>query len=192
MGAVTTHRERGISTREFFQRELADGSEILASAVVDGIFYAAVRGLRCSGEAGGTWAMAYPIWRSRGYHNFGYKWQDEFDGPNAARCPARVLDKLSEIPPCTHGDDITYCGACAARAWRQRCREMAARQETAAAMQAGTSIRLAREVEFRTGHKGTDYELLDVRKGHVRGADGRVYSLGSDWFTRAFEVIPAS
>jgi hypothetical protein len=191
MGSVFTHRERGMSTRDFFQRELRDDIEILASAVMDSVFYAAVRGERVKGEIT-TWALAYPIYRARGYHNFGYKWQDEFDGPNAITAPARVLDRLSPLPVCTHGDEVSYCGTCSARDWRKSCRAHAGRKAAAESTQAGTVIRLAVAVEFRNGHKGTDFELLDTVKGHVRGTDGRVYSLGREWFYRAFEIVPAS
>lgn len=107
MGWTFTHRERGITTREFFQREMS-GYEILASAVVDGVFYAATRD-RASNQVDGFIAL---IQWGKSYHNFGYKDMDERMGPNEAKAPARVLDLLTPLPECSHdGNWCVYCGS---------------------------------------------------------------------------------
>ncbi len=115
MGWTYTHRERGMSTQAFFEREFPDtlsrNGEILASAVVSGTFYAAVK----DRESGNVWAMIALTGRSRDYHNFGYKEMDEAMGPSDAQCPARVLDLLSPLPECAHTED--YCRWCTARIW---------------------------------------------------------------------------
>jgi hypothetical protein len=111
MGWTFTHRDNGMTTREFFERELAGGCKILASGMAGSTFYAAVQNPEdATFEPGKVWALVILTQRARGYYNFGYKDMDETMGPNEAQCPQRVLDLLSPIPECHH--EKTYCITC--------------------------------------------------------------------------------
>ncbi|MEV4078695.1 hypothetical protein AB0J43_00180 [Nonomuraea fuscirosea] len=110
MGSTSTHREPGMTDREFMEGELPNAlikqGQILDCAAVRGVFYAAVQDKR----SGKVWALVVLIKRSRGYFNCTYKEMEERDGPVEAHCPVRILDLLSPLPACSH--DQEYCRLC--------------------------------------------------------------------------------
>ena len=113
MGSVSTHRERGMTTRQFFEKEisLAEKTTILASAVVGGTFYAAVKSADdAKYHPGQVTALVIATTWSSGYYNYTYKDMDEFYGPNEAACPDKILDLLSPLGECHH--ELDYCQTC--------------------------------------------------------------------------------
>jgi len=192
MGWTFTHRERGMSTEDFFRGEGLEhnGQQILKSAVVGNAFYAAIRNSDQATYRPGdvTCFVALISWTS-GYHNFGYKDMDEFSGPNEAQCPARVLDLLSPIPECAHGDEKPWCGDCAAREWRAACRASSERQIAARKIKAGTTVRFAKAVTFTDGTVETTFQFIGRNTFRVPGI-GRFSIPG--WRESSFEVVPAS
>lgn len=106
---------------------------IEASAVVGSTYYAAITGVRKShGELIPeseqlTYAVIFPTKVDRGdYWNFSYKCMTEDYGPCEAKCPKRILDRLSPT-------DNAY-----ALNWRERCRKT----ETFRSLPVGAEIRV--------------------------------------------------
>lgn len=180
MGWTFTHREPGMSTKQFFEREfpetLVTHGEILASAMVDGTFYAAVRNRGSHPiRPGQVWCMVALTRRDRGYHNFGYKDMDEDMGPNEAKCPARVLDLLT---PATSEYAIS---------WRADCRRYNERLEAAKRIKPGTRIRFLRTFNFGDGFSGDTFILVDGSTFRVPGR-GRYRIPG--WQQFPFGIVP--
>lgn len=246
MGSTSTHREPGMTTRYFFEHEvgLAKGSEILASAVIGGTFYAAVKNADDAiYEPGRVSALVIVTQWSSGYFNYTWKDMDEFSGPNEATCPDKILDLLSPIPECDHDkaycklchaeisddtglwmrfaepgqrEDLTsprcayfleserladgsapfhvpgghgWCGNESARIWRAESRAYNARVRAARAVKAGTVIRTARSIEFRSGLAGDTFTYVGK---NVFLLDGYRVSLGRGWQAMAFEIVQAA
>lgn len=149
MGWSTYHRPAGQTDREHFTAELETSRhEILDCATVKNVFYAAVR----TKETGQVWAWVCLIHRApRDYYNFGYKSMDETVGPNAADCPARILDLLTPT-------DSKY-----AVEWREACRKNLARKAEAkkstAKVTDGTVIKLATPLNFQGGLTAQEFRL---------------------------------
>ena len=110
MGSTSLHREPGISNREFFERELPNtltrDGQILDCASIAGTFYAAVQ----QKDSGEVWAAVVLMSRCGGYYNFTYKEMSENEGPTEDRCPIWILDRLTQLPACSHDQD--YCRLC--------------------------------------------------------------------------------
>ena len=107
MGWTLTNRPKGQTSKAFFQRELGLGSlEFVETAMVNGVFYAAVR--TTEGE---VLALVVLTIRRKGYYNLKYKEVDETMFPlHQCEAPERVLNKL------TPTDDKF------ANEWRDKCR----------------------------------------------------------------------
>ena len=106
MGWTWQHRDKGITTRQFFADLMGSDYEILASGMTGSTFYAATRNVK-TGEVDAFVALTA---RSKDWFNWGYKDMDERMGPNEASAPAKVLDLLSPLPECHH--EKTYCKLC--------------------------------------------------------------------------------
>lgn len=178
MGWLFYHRPPGQSDRDHFAPKLGDNREIVASATVHNVFYAAVRDLK----TGEVWAFIALIRRQRGDFNFGYKDMDETAGPVECNAPARVLDALTPT-------DNEY-----ALEWRQKCREHLAKREESAKrrkeLQPGSVIEVSHELNFGDAGTATLFEYRPEGRKVVWWAldDDRSRRfrcrLGSDWATR--------
>jgi len=151
VGSTSEHRERGQSDREFWQDRLDRRYRILDCATVSrSTFYAAVQDT----ETGTVTAfVALQRWTPASWYNFTHKTMTESAGPCEAECPARILDLLTELPECherPHGQR-DYCTTCAAREWREACREIAANRARAARVRPGQVVRFPRPIEFQSG-----------------------------------------
>lgn len=173
MGWTWMHRKPGQTTAQVMLAEYAEGTVFHASAVVDGVFYAAVE---TPTRPGVIWALVVLTGRSpNAYLNFGYKDMDETMGPNEARCPARVLDLLTPT-------DSTY-----AVEWRQECRDNIA--ITPPRFQVGDVVELVRPLEFANGDVLDTFTLQKGQSG--RGLDlcagGRRYRVRNwEWQVVAY------
>lgn len=167
MGTTFQHRGKGTTDREFFQDLMGTRYTILDCATVnarseDGAFYAAVRANE-GPEAGQVWAFVALVHWVGGYYNFGYKDMDETMGPNASECPARVLDLLAPLGECPTPHphrEHDYCGTCAAREWRSRCREVAGNRARAARVKPGQVLRFAKPIRFADEQQFDTLELV--------------------------------
>lgn len=136
MGWTFTHRDRGMTTQEFFEREfpntLVKDGEIVACNATKDAFYAAVR----DREDGIVWAFVALTERvPAAFHNYGYKEMDETSGPGVHGASRKVLDALT---PTTN----EY-----ALAWRERVAATLDRPRP----KPGDTIRLAQPVTFTSG-----------------------------------------
>lgn len=178
MGTITTHRAKGITNDEWFQREvLGEGCTILASSTIKGVYYAAVR----NDDTGWVWALVIKTHRApRSYHNFGWKSMDETMGPCYYDAPAKVLDLLSPT-------ESEY-----ANEWRARCRELAAKTLTA-----GQTIRVPQPLTFWVGvtkHKVSEftYNPQGRRKAIFTACteDGDRFLVSlPDWKSYSYELV---
>lgn len=176
MGWTFTHRDKGLTNRAWFEKEVVGtGPEfkrtVLADATIGGTYYAAVR----EDETGEVWALVcLTRWVPRDYHNYGWKSMDERMGPNEAQAPAKVLDLLTPT-------DSEY-----ALAWRERCRAHLARKAAAAKVRKGDLVRFAQPIEFADDAVHTELEFIERNTFRVTG-HGRYRIPG--WRTRSYEVV---
>lgn len=125
-----THYKKGKIDRKaecdaYFLEGLNAGHfEVLKSAMVGSVYYAAVRGLKQCEDNGNIYAET-PVFAvvfltstdSKDYFNFSYKDMSETMGPYQSDCPKSILDLLSPT-------DNEF-----ANAWRQRCRDNLAKKK---------------------------------------------------------------
>ena len=164
MGWTGMHREKGLSDREFFEREfpvmLTQRGRIVACASKGGVFYAAVRNHDDADYMPGkTWALVVLKQWSRGEWNFAYKEMSEAMGPAEDECPPHILDLLSP----THSQW--------ANEWRQRCRAVAEKQARSK-LTAGDVIVMARALTFTNGQS--------VHRFRYEQSGGRFTALDDD------------
>lgn len=177
MGSVAEHRERGESNASWLRREVFPSSELLDVASVGSTLYAAVRLGEWAGEDAGR-TIGFVIltrWDRTSYHNFWHKEMSEDEGPYESQCPARILDLLDPT-------ESEY-----ALAWRQRCREHAARVARGRSVRPGTRVRFSQPLEFTDGHTGDTFTL--VERSTFRAVEtGLRYRIPS-WRGRSYEVV---
>lgn len=77
MGSYGTHREKGMTTLQFFRQMEGYGERLIDGAVVDSVFYGAYRSAATEKIVG----IVFPFSWHSGYENFVYKPQDEGMGP---------------------------------------------------------------------------------------------------------------
>lgn len=175
MGTTGLYRDKGMTNREFFEREfpqtLTVTGKILADFTKGGAWYAAVKGSAQDPEQ--VWAMVVKIDWVPGDRscNFYYKEMDEEMGPCYYDAPAKILDLLT---PTEH----EY-----ATAWRAACREQIAKNERCAALKPGDAVYFGEGwvEEIRQA------VVVDAKKSLFRGTDGRTYRC-TGW--QASVIIP--
>jgi hypothetical protein len=173
MGWITTHRDKGITNDQWFQREvIGEGRTIVASSTIKSVYYAAVR----EDVTGQVWGLVCLTSRrpNREFHNFGWKSMTEDMGPNAADAPAKVLDALTET-------DSEY-----ALEWRAECRANLAHRAALPKVKAGQRVRFSHAMQFSDGVERQEFELIG--RNAFRSLDGVRVSI-SNWKDRTFEVV---
>lgn len=103
------------------------------------------------------------VWLLRyGQDGFSYRPLDEGMGPRAARCPARILDQLSEPAP-----------TAAAQHWRERCHDRLLARAARPRLQAGDRIRLAEPARFTDGVARDEFTVVMIgRRRRFESDDG--------------------
>ena len=183
MGATSTYKESGLSSRAFFEAEfptmLREEGEILACVTKrsyggwQSVFYAAVK----TYATNEVWALVILIARDRShreYYNFTYKDMGEDSGPSDRTAPAKVLDLLT---PTTN----EY-----ALAWRQACRENLETEAARIRPKSGDTVKFANPLRFTNGETLTD--LVFVERSTFRTPTGTRVRIPS-WAKRSHEVI---
>lgn len=132
MGSTSTYRAKGLTNDEWFGTEVVGTQrEILASASIKGVWYAAIR--ESDGE---VYAAVVLFHWSRGQFNFTWKSMTEHMGPGAYDCPAKILDLL------------TATGSESAMEWRAACRAKLARKADQDQLKPGDRIRVHGGLSF--------------------------------------------
>lgn len=178
MGWDFSHREPGMTTRLFFDREFSHGTEdalteFVGTAMVGTTFYAALRTI----STGEVCALVCLTHRERGYYNFGYKDMDESMGPGEAQMPAKLLDLLTLT-------DSQWAGE-----WRARCRRNAERAALAKTLKAGDTLKInGLPLHFEGYRPVRQLTVVDLkRRRFVATTDTGVTftcRLGTDWASR--------
>jgi hypothetical protein len=146
VGYTGVHREKGISSKDFFQHELfpAGTGQIIESATVGSVFYAAVK----TALTQEVWGLVVIFkYDSKDYFNFTFKEMSDDMGPYYYDCPKRVLDKLTPT-------DNRF-----ANDWREKCYAKAARQK----IKPGDTIQFDSPVEFSNGEKISRFKVISLR-----------------------------
>lgn len=107
MGWTFTHREKDTPIRTFFEREFAGPGRVIDCAVVHRNTAYIAYELPDNRVAAIVCMLSYA--RDEYGNNFGYKDVDESMGPIDAKCPRRILEKLTPT-------NYEY-----ANDWRRRC-----------------------------------------------------------------------
>lgn len=164
------------STSEWFKNTLTWTSEAgavtrpLAVAIVARKeAYAAVETIRPDGSRE-VWAAVFLLDfkpSARDGLTFGYKDMDESMGPNANRCPAKILDLLTPT-------DREY-----ANAWRERCRERLALIEHNK-LAHGDVIKLDRHLNYQ------GYGEYDTFRANIRDGKTLFWALEPETLTAKF------
>lgn len=173
MGWTFTHRPKGMTTEAFFVKEfptmLQERGQILASAMKDGVFYAAVH----NKDTDEVWALVCLTQRSKQYHNFGYKDMSDSMGPCYYDAPAKVLDLLTPT-------DSEY-----ANQWRAECRLTLARAAMLPKVTRGTTLRFTRAMKFTSGEELDTFTFVERSTFERNGQRYRIPS----WKSFDFEVV---
>ncbi|MFP1132919.1 DUF6927 domain-containing protein [Asticcacaulis sp. W401b] len=159
----------------------------LKSAMVGSVYYAAVESVSKEDGNRSIWAAVFltkSCSRAKDGYTFGYKDMTEDMGPVESRCPAGILDLLTE----TKSD---Y-----ALAWRERCRA-GSKVRAKAKPSAGCVIRLKEPIAFTDNTTHQEFTVVAYPwRGRTRTAyragNGQLYRI-SNIQSREFEVVlPAS
>ena len=183
MGATSTYKESGLSSRAFFEAEfpttLKEEGEILACSTKrsyggwQSVFYAAVK----TYATNEVWAFVILIDRNRSrneHFNFVYKDMGEDSGPSDRTAPAKVLDLLT---PTTN----EY-----ALAWRQDCRENLETEAARVKPKREDTVKFTNPIRFTNGENFTDFVF--VERSTFRTPTGTRVRIPS-WAKRSHEVI---
>lgn len=174
MGWTFTHRPKGLTTREWFERNLSSDQRFLATATKDGVFYAAVENLpTATYKPGAVWGLVTLTKWTSGHHNYGWKDMDETMGPYEANCPDRILDLLTPI-------DSEW-----ANEWRARCRANNAARAARPKVKIGDTVRFAVPLTFTNGDTADTFTY----EGGSRFRAGHQGYRITRWKERTFEVV---
>jgi hypothetical protein len=162
MGWTFTHRDKGMSQKEFFMGEFGGETTTVLDAA-SGSFdrhnvYVAVK-LRDSKVIG---VACLTRWVPRDYYNFGYKDMSEDMGPVISDCPERILKLLSPVEELFTNEGSRDC----ASRWRERCWENIKSRKNRIKLSVGKKVRIIRDLPltYETMPAGTILTVLDARR----------------------------
>lgn len=152
MGWTFTHREKGITHKEWFGRDLG-GEHYEVLDVATGSFdrnnvYAAVRRL----DQGYIFGVAILTrWRRNDPYNFGQKEMDESMGPNISDMPERIYKLLSPLEEVYPGADFDADSSPRwAKEWRERVEAHHDRMRNRIKLSNGLQVKAPYDLHF--GH----------------------------------------
>jgi len=177
MGWTALHRQRGISTKEFYQKELwANGKYkiILASQPNPSEAYLAVRR-----PDGAVFAMVCAQEWRRGYINFVYKVGDEGMGPAWYNCPRKILEALSPVKELYPIETWAFKHAAL---WRVRCWQRIRKWES---LTLGTQLLFDPPLRLRGGGELCQATITSLRPLVVRSNAGPLVRLTKQLATEA-------
>lgn len=164
MGWISTHKPKGEPIATFFDRQgttrwASDAPHtyrVLDSALVAAsTWYAAVERISKGTGEREVFALVVLVRMQKaqipGAFNFSYKTMSEDMGPCEARCPERILDRL------------TPTVSIQANEWRQRCRALHAQRKSLPPLAVGTVLRFAEPVSFGSRGQASEFTILQSR-----------------------------
>ncbi|ADU15374.1 DUF6927 domain-containing protein [Asticcacaulis excentricus] len=159
----------------------------LKSAKVGSVYYAAVESVSKPEGKRQVWAavvLTKSCPRAKDGLVFGYKDMCEDMGPVASKCPAGILDLLTET-------DSEY-----ARNWRERCRAYTKTKRSGKPPAPGSRLKFAEPIPFVDGTRHTEFTVVQYsRRGRMRtvyrAANGGLYRIPKI-SERQFEVVAVS
>jgi len=164
MGWISTHKPKGESIAAFFDQQgttrwAADAPHsyrVLDSALVAATtWYAAVERIDKVTGVREVFALVVLVRMRKtqypGAFNFSYKPMSEDMGPYEARCPQRILDRLTP----TQNPK--------ANAWRENCRALHAQRQSMPRLAVGAVLRFAEPVSFGTRGQATEFTILQSK-----------------------------
>lgn len=151
MGWTYTHKEKGQTVKEFFEKHFnSDVSKIIDCKVV-GMRTAYI----CYQSKRGIEALVCLLgYKKNEYCNFGYKDMTETINPYYYDCPKSILDKLS---PTTNEYALE---------WRAKCQEVIVKSEARKSLEVSDTIKFEREFSFGKYGKTDTFVVVDKKKGH--------------------------
>lgn len=176
MGWLYTHRPKGTSTREFFEKEFRKDVVIDDIAQIGfSVVYLAYHYKEVPEKVYGAVTLIH--WSSRFNEcNFGYKDMSEDMGPNESECPERILKLLSPVEELYTGDGLEW-----AKAWRDRCWANVERMKNRFKLKNGAEYRMTDTVRFNNGeilHPGDVVTCLNPRR-RLFGRHGYRYRISN-------------
>ena len=176
VGWTVTHRERGVSHRDWFAREFGVNPERFVDiGSVGTTVYAAYRSSLTEPEYPDGRIIGLVILTARypsdPYYNFGYKEMDETMGPAEDRMPERILNKLDDPP------DGEY-----AAQWRERVRAYHAERKARPKTKRGDVLLFESPIGGETR-----FTLVDPRRNILETTRGVRYRV-SWWRTVKFSI----
>lgn len=106
-----------------------------------------------------TWCAVFltnNVPRASDGYTFGYKDMEETMGPCEATCPARILDKLSQLVETPGRENWGI-------EWRKRCREHAAAKRARPKLVPGAIVKLPSPATFADGRARDRFEVVQVQ-----------------------------
>lgn len=156
------------------------GLRVLRSSMVGQVYYAAVQTYDAERPKTVFAVVCLTRWnpKARDGYIFGYKDMDESCGPYETKCPAAILDLLSE-PPNDH-----------AREWRARCRARLA-LTTRKTPKTGDRLVFPEPVKFTDGYEGREFEVVRRQRAILlQRPDTRVLCKVSRLMERRWSIVP--
>lgn len=189
MGWTYTHKDKGITIKDFFTKEFSgENGEVIDCAVVERkTAYIAYRGKKGRLE-GKVTAFICLLGYSKDYYNFGYKDMDETMGAYEAKCPERILNLLSPVEEF----GLSERGMEYASEWRKSCWENINKKKTAVTLKDGDIVHFEKAIHFTNGDNIQDFKVKKEGK-KVRfesiGKYWQKYQI-TNWKDREFTIIP--
>ena len=181
MGWTFTHRNKGQTTRQFFQNECFGSSWEIVTDGFGAYDYDGKPwyGLARKVETGEHVAFVFLTKTSSAYMNFGWKEMDESMGPNADDCPARVFAAIEKHIPVPPHDW--------AASWRERVRATLARKTQAKALVPEMVVEFAEPISFTNGDKLSRFVYMGGNC--FVGVDTKIPYTIRQWKNNHFTVV---
>lgn len=188
MGWTGLHREKGLSDREFFEKEFPIGltqrGRVLECASTFEAFFAIVEnGPDAGSYSNQRWVLVVLKTWGRGYYNFHYKDMDEAMGPCGTYCPPKFLEAVECLVPTPPNES--------AAEWRRGCKEhvvaRAAAKQRAKSVAEGAVLKFAKPIQFQDESTWDTLVYQGQNLFRPEGGYGR-YRI-TDWKERAYELV---
>lgn len=184
MGWTFAHKEKGVTIRQFFEKEFGYTDKetgvyhkVLECAATFTEAYLAIE----VGDASGpkeVFAVVYLLsYRPKDYFNFGYKDMSEDMGPYYYNCPEHILKLLTPTENKL------------ALEWREKCWERIRAKKARPKLREGMIIKFAEPIEFTSGIKESVFQIKDLRRLIVADRWGYQYKIRRKRLEEPFEVL---
>ncbi len=184
MGWTFAHKEKGITVKQFFEKEFGytDKETGVYDKVLDcaATFTEAYLAIETGDTSGPkeVYAMVCLLgYRPKDYYNFGYKEISEDMGPCNYSCPERILKLL------TPTDDKW------AQEWREKCWERIRAKKARPKLRKGMIIQFAEPIKFTDGSEESVFQIKDLRRLIVADRWAYRYKIRRKRLEEPFKVL---